>query len=440
MKILIISAEVWRDDTNGGNVLSNLFSGFDAEFVQIYCNPGTPKNNICKKYFQMTDSMIINNLLKRRRIGRAFGGQSLDKKNIDSSIPKQENKKFYNFFRKYNLEVFYLIKELMWKLASWKNDYLESFITEFAPDVIFAPCYGSHAMLSITRYISTVTGKPIVSYISDDHYSLKQFRLSILFWCNRFFLRRNLRHTFNYYNFVYTMTQEQLEEFKRFKVPMKILRKGVCIDSIPIKHKINTPIKIVYAGGIYCGRWKTLQMLVDSIKQINGCDEPKIILDIYTGNNLTSKQKKVLNDGRNSFVHGVVSQTDLKQIYTNSDVALHVESFDLKYRLLTRLSFSTKIIDCLSSGCAVMAIAWINHSGLIYLKQKDAAIIIDDKDLIWSSLNQLLDNTELINIYADKAYNCCKTNHNIKVVQRELYEDFNRIIFDKTGLLKQKSI
>ena len=40
MKVLVISAEVWRNDKNGGNVLSNIFGDTGYEFAQIYCNPG----------------------------------------------------------------------------------------------------------------------------------------------------------------------------------------------------------------------------------------------------------------------------------------------------------------------------------------------------------------------------------------------------------------
>ena len=72
LRILILSSEVWQDGTNGGNVLTNIFQGFDAEFAQIYCSPGVPQNEICTKYYQMTDSMVINNLLKRTQIGKGF--------------------------------------------------------------------------------------------------------------------------------------------------------------------------------------------------------------------------------------------------------------------------------------------------------------------------------------------------------------------------------
>ena len=53
MKVLILSLEAWQDSTNGGNVLSNMFSGTNFEIAQIYCNPGTPQNKLCTHYYQM---------------------------------------------------------------------------------------------------------------------------------------------------------------------------------------------------------------------------------------------------------------------------------------------------------------------------------------------------------------------------------------------------
>ena len=71
MKILIVSAEAWRDDTNGGNVLSNIFAGFkNAEFAQIYRNSGEPFNSCCNQYFQMTDSMAVKNIVRHKKIGK----------------------------------------------------------------------------------------------------------------------------------------------------------------------------------------------------------------------------------------------------------------------------------------------------------------------------------------------------------------------------------
>ena len=427
MKILVISAEVWRDDSNGGNVLSNIFDGFDGEFAQIYCNQGMPSNRKCKKYYQMTDSMIIQNVIKHKPIGKVLEFKEFPCVYNQTQIIDGDIRKLYAFFRKYSFPIFHAAKEILWNISKWENSALREFIVEFDPDIIFAPCYGSHIMLSIDRYVAQLTKKPVISYISDDHYSLKQFRFSIVYWINRFLLRKNLRKTFPYYTLAYTMTDEQREECqKAFKNDMKILRKGIEILQICKKENINKPIKLIYAGGIYCGRWKTLIAVVKALKEINK-NGIKMVLDVYTGNKLTKKQQVILNDKVNSNVHGLITQDELKKRYEESDIALHVESFDLKNRLITRLSFSTKITDCLSSGCAVMAICWNGHSGYKYLEKEDTAICIDSRNKIYENLVQIVENPDIIKKYSEKAYIICKKNHSEVEVRKMIELDFKNL-------------
>ena len=82
--------------------------------------------------------------------------------------------------------------------------------------------------------------------------------------------------------------------------------------------------------------------------------------------------------------------------------------FDMKYKFDTRLSFSTKIIDCLHSGCAVFAVAWEKHSGLIYLRKKDAALCATNDKEIKSILNDISNDSGIIEEYKNKACECGK--------------------------------
>ena len=153
-------------------------------------------------------------------------------------------------------------------------------------------------------------------------------------------------------------------------------------------------------------------------------------LHIYTGSSMTKKHKKLLDDRRNSYLQEAVSQSTLKDLYGKSDIALHVESFDLKNRFLTRLSFSTKITDCLESGCAVMAIAWKNHSGLKYLQREDAAMCIDNPNEIYNTLNKICEDKEIILEYQKKAKQCCIKNHNKEKNSAMILADFERVIHE----------
>lgn len=163
------------------------------------------------------------------------------------------------------------------------------------------------------------------------------------------------------------------------------------------------------------------------LKQIN-TDRVRIRLDIYTQNETTRKHKQLLNDNKNIFLHSAISQKELSEVYKSSDIALHVESFELKYRLLTRLSFSTKIVDCLASSCAVMAISWKDHAGLKYLQKEDAAFCIDDISTLQQVIQNIANNPEMIIDYANKAWECGKRNHQIELIRQDLFNDFVKII------------
>ncbi|OOV29270.1 hypothetical protein BXU11_04950 [Flavobacterium sp. LM5] len=435
MRVLIISHEVWTESSNGGNVLSNIFSGFDAEFAQIYCSSGIPNNKLCKNYFQITDKMIIKGLLKRQKIGKQIKFDEFPYQSTVIATNNENQKWYFKIFTRYRWSLFSLLREFLWKLSSWKTYELEKFILDFKPDIIFAPCYSHMFMLRLDRYVKKTAKVNMISYISDDNYSLRQFNLSPFYWLNRFLSRGSIRKTFKDYSLVYTMTDEQANELnKSLLANMKILLKGDDFSGESKKLLVNNPIRIVYAGGIYVNRWKILSKIGEVLKEINE-DGVKIRLDIYTQNTCSQRQKNVLHDGRSIFLQAAVGQNELKKIYKLSDIALHVESFELKYRLLTRLSFSTKIVDCLASTCAVIAISWKGHAGLKYLMQNDAALCIDDISKLKETLIGLVQKPDTVVEYANKAWLCGKRNHQIDKISKDLQSDFLRFKTDNRFFL-----
>ena len=107
---------------------------------------------------------------------------------------------------------------------------------------------------------------------------------------------------------------------------------------------------------------------------------------------------------------------------------LHVESFDLHNRLLTEILFSTKVIDCLASGAAIMAVCWEKHAAFQYLKKQDAAITASSIEEIYNKLLNISKNPSLIGEYAKKAYDCGVQNHQRTIIQEQLKDDMGRVI------------
>ena len=424
MRILLLVSETWCTDNSGGNTVNNFFAGMDAEFAQIYEGNGVPNNDTCVKYFRIGE----NDAIKAFFCGKEVGCTVTVNKEKEDSDNQGNQKVFYNTIvqciKKSKLNIFYLLKNIIRRYGKWKTEALIKFIKDFDPDVIYAPCYASPYCLELTRFVKKLTGKKVVTWSADDNYSLKQFSLSPFYWINRFWIRRCLRRTYPLYDCFYSASEDEAKELRNIVgKDIKILRKGAHISDTYTRREVHTPIRLIYAGGLYCNRWRSLSKICKAIRSINKNDI-KIRLDIYSISKLNKKQLNLLNDGVSCFVHKAVGKDELNALYKSSDIAIHCESFNLKYKLMTRLSFSTKIIDCMESGCAILAIAWKEHTGLKYLKKEDAAICIDNVKKIPVVLNKIVNDPDIIVNYAEKAYICADKNHRIENLQKELYSTF----------------
>lgn len=369
---------------------------------------------------------MVKSLLSKRRAGHTFKFDSLNQK-VQLTV-KQEKNSPYKFFRLISSEPVRLLRDIIWKIGRINKSELKRFISEYDPDIIFTQRMGSVKMCRIERIVKTLCDVPIVAYTGDDEYSLKFRSYSPTFWLRRLWVRHELRKNIPMYSLFYSMSQEQMGEFEKlFGSKMKFLVKtgNFCRDNIHLA--INTPIIITYAGKLYCNRWKTLAMLAECISELNA-RQLNFILQIYTQDNVTARQNGLLNDGVNSIIKGQISGAELRRVYSQSDILLHVESLDDKYSLATKYSFSTKIMECLSSGCAVMAIGKPNQAGCAYLKEQDAAMVVSSKEELMSILRQIEQDTRLIQRYAERAYLCGSANHSRDKIQQSLLSDFQKII------------
>ena len=419
MRILIVTYEAWRETNNGGNVLSNIFRAFpEAEIAQVYCSGEAPQNAICRKYFQISDSMLLKQPKGRRLEEKdysAFGAD--DAESIDGKIKSRIPGVLMAPSR--------LARETMWVLFRWKTKALERFVTEFAPDLMFVPCCPYAHVLRVALYIKRIAQCPMISYVVDDVYSLRKFQLSPSFWIEKLLRRKPIRKFFAECALVYTMTQMQKDEYGRiFGRPMKILCKYAQFEDR--EKEVGSPIQLIYAGNLLWKRWKVLAEIAKAVAAVNET-QTRAVLHVYTGTQLKPRVKETLNDGRNAVLHGLISYRELTQIYRQSDVAIFAESFDLKNRLTTRLSFSTKIIDCMNSGCAILAVGPGSQAGMAYLKDNDAAVCVNSIREISAAVQRLADQPALISAYAEKANRLGKKNHRKDDIEKMLRQDFYAI-------------
>ena len=124
-------------------------------------------------------------------------------------------------------------------------------------------------------------------------------------------------------------------------------------------------------------------------------------------------------------IHDIVSEEKLKIILNNCDIPVHVESFDKKSRIATRLSLSTKISEYLSLGKPILAIGPEEIASMRHLQ--DSAFCITELSDLNEKLIVLLENDKLRSDLSKKSENLYKKAHNKNRMQKELYEDLLNI-------------
>ena len=427
IKILIIADEVWNDRIHGNNVLTNWFTGFDAEFAEVYCSPGAPSNPVCTRYFQVTDAMMAKSLMGKRA-GHVFETE-IREMQASEAAPAAEPipEKFYSTMKSIAGEPLRAVRDMIWLTGRYNLEALKKFIDDFQPDVVFCPRLLSPKLMRLEKIISKMTTAPFVAFTADDEASMMQVSYSPLYWTKRLLFRSAFKKHVALYSHYFTFSEEQAREYNvQYGISASTLYKSGDFSQSFVSKPVNDPIKRVYAGRLYCNRWKTLAAVADALKVINA-DRIRMTLDIYTQEKVTDEHRREILTSEAVKINGRVSPHELQEIYRNADIALHVESFDKKYRYATRVSFSTKIIDLMASSCAILAICWEKHAGYQYLKVADAAFCVSEVTGIEPVLSEIANQPVLIEEYAQKAWNRGKLHHSKNDIQQQIKLYFKEI-------------
>ncbi len=438
MRLLILSEEVWNDKLYPNNVMTNWFEGFDGQIANLYLASGTPDNPCCKEYFQITDRMAWGNLIGAKSGGRWFISKDSD---VAKGHPPRIAAPPAQFPHK--AEVLYkliiplvrqgirlaaggalrLLRDAVWLNTRWEETRLMDFLKAFKPDIIFSLRFSSRRMLYMERFLHSVTGAPVVAFTGDDEFSLRQINFSPFYWTRRFLLRKDIRQNAAFYRKYYTLSERQAKEFNDILgVNSGVLYKGGNFAMALKAKRISKPIRMVYAGRLYCNRDRTLRCIARALAKLNR-EEIRITLEIYTRDKPGKRARDAFRNERSVFLREAVSAERLRSIYEEADIALLAESFDLRNRRLTRYSFSTKIVDCLASTCAVIAVGPLDNEGIRYLKKNRGAVCIERKEEIYPVLSHIVSHPNKIEVYRRNAWRLGIKAHKKEVVRHTLYQE-----------------
>ncbi len=417
MRVLVITRAPWRNDNNTGNTMTNFFNNMkDIEFYNLYFRDQLPKNDIVVKSFAISEGQLIKNLLKRTPVGKEVCEQDTTSLNSEDGI--------YKSAKKVGTVLLAYIRDLLWSIGKWKSDNFKNFLEETKPDVVFMPVFNCFYPHKILQFVKKQTNARIILFHADDNYTLKQFSLSPLYWLYRLNLRKWVRNSVEISDVNYAISHIQKEEYeKAFNKPFKILTKGLDFSEEPkYKTEYNKPLQLVFTGNIGVNRWKSLEIIADSLKEIN-VDDVKAQMKIYTATPITPTIEKALNIEGSSEIMGFVESNKIVEIQSNADMLIHVEAMDLKNKLLVRQSFSTKIVDYFKSARPVLAVGPKEVASIDHLIKNKCAIVADNKDELVEKIKQIIENPQILTEYVVKGYECGKKFHSQEHINIMLSND-----------------
>lgn len=413
-RVIVTCIDAWRNDV-GANTLPNFFSDWDADkLAVIYTKSDLPDCEYSNSYFQISENDLVHALLHPgRKCGKeVFNTSVSEDKRQDIEAVQEENKR-YNFFRKYRLSIFYIIRDILWSIGSWKSKELDSYLEKFNADVMFIPIYPYIYMNKLQSYIAKKTGVRGVAYIADDNYSYKPEWYNPMFLLRRFFLKRSIDTLMKYCNELLVILPKLKEEYTGiFDMPINVLTKGIIVEEKFSPKEPRLPLKMVYTGNLFIGRDKSIVEVVKTIERINEkYGKTVLFLDIYSHIQLSSKLEKQLNVPGSATFKGAVPFSQVANVQRKADIVLFVEGTDIFNRNKARLSFSTKLTDYFQAGKCIVAYGSNEIAPIDYLKKNQIALVASKKNELYENMQQLVENPKLINVYGKAAYEFGKENH-----------------------------
>lgn len=418
--MLILSVSCWNKKT-GSDTFSSLMEGYGPDKIaNIYIREDIPDSPVCENYFRISENAVIKSLIKRgiKTGERVYATEPSDDNAENAKITAERYKKYS---AKRNWLLLYA-RELIWKLGRWKTAELDKFIEEFNPEVVFFSMEGYIHLDRIARYVIKKTGAKGVGYFWDDNFTYRQSK-SIGHNFYRFFQRRELKKCVRLCSDFFSIAPKtKTEADEVFGIDCKILTKPIKATEEFVPYEPKTPLKMLYTGKLIIGRYDTVKTVGKALDKLNK-NGVKAELDVYTTTQLGEEELSSLS----RFVHilGAIPQDEVATKQNAADILLFAEAIEGKESKTARLSFSTKITDYLRSGKCILAVGDMETAPMEYLKSENAAIVADNAEDIYTSLDALCEDKQLICQYAKRAYDCGIRNHKKEDIQKLLFDTLN---------------
>ncbi|MGN0841515.1 MAG: glycosyltransferase [Candidatus Ornithospirochaeta sp.] len=410
--ILVISYNSFSLKNANGMTILSLMSAYSKDNLIQFCRSADEKNfDFARSYFCVTDREMLSSFFFKKVRGIYDRPQNrTESSNMDMSVSSAElskglRKNNYNFVLRW-------LRELLWIIAPWGKRKLLKWVKENNPQAIVYMVGESISNDIDVLRIAKKCRIPLVLYNCEGYRTIdidERKGIEKLFYktVEKSYKKLQRLSGLVIYNCGYIMNRYQA----MYKAPEKsiIAYNSSSFDTSPYLIKPNKKLIISYFGNLGVGRVASIIEIADFMMEYH----TDLKIDVY--GRPSESDEQLMSRHPVIVLHGFVGQDTLLKVRENSDILLHTESFDPDIVPKLKNAFSTKIAQCLCSGRCLFTYAPIDMASTDYLLTEDCACVASSKEEMKAKLNELIENPELRLMYANRALNSAKKNHDKQI-------------------------
>ncbi len=394
--LLILSFEPFNKESTNGKTLWSMIEGlqFDFNISQIFIKNFIP--NVSGNY----RSLLVNeeNIIKpfispRKIIKRVDTDLSVYNTNKSDNISKKPKKSALTM----------IIRNLSWYLIYLKFKFVFKWIEEEKPDYLFIFDSDLPFFNFFARKIKKKYNCKLIFYTSEN-YSLKQknymngkYDRKLIFLLFKNILFKSYKKLFKHTNKEIFLTRSLLEEYSEhyhLNSPTVIYPSSE-VERFSPKSR-EEKIIFSYCGGLGVGRWETLVIFLKTIEKFNN-------IKIIIASNISNEKEKEILRYKIVDYRGYVSFEEVLNIYKESDVILHFESFDELIAADCKHAFSGKIADCISSGRPFLYFGPSKNAISNFLYKNNCGFQINEINKLNSFINKIIADNKYTYLHYNNA-------------------------------------
>lgn len=423
MKILSIAYNPYNNNNNS-KTMRSFFDGVPAkDMAMLYLESFSEVDyGFCDAYYRITDQDVLKSILNL-----SFRTHNTHPR-VKSAVAERDKIMTVASKNKTGLRVF---RELLWKFGTWNTKELNNWIEEQKPDIIFT-LFGNNLFVhDIVVDVARRYNIPFVAYYTDD-YVLNCFDTSLFGRLHWLMSKRVYRKSMREAAKCYVIGDKMREDYtKAFGREFGIL--GNCIDFEkfndfePRRISAGDRVVISFIGGLHLKRWQTICEFGEIIKEINIEKSWHVEVNVYALELDDGVEKSFKKSGVN--YKGALSPQRVIDTMRDSDILLHVESFDETNRVFVRYSISTKISEYLASKRMIIAFGPHEVASIALIRDNNFGCVLTDLESKQEKKDKLVAAIENYNNSDYSAqYTYCMQHYDRKKTREMLMNDMKEIV------------